>query len=98
MNKTLNVCRKNGKPRLWIEGATLARAGWNRGDHYDLSADGATITLSKAQQGRKKVSGRSRNGNECPIIDIVGRDVMALDSFSEIEINFAESAISVKGI
>ena len=98
MNKTLNVCRKNGKPRLWIEGSTLARAGWNRGDYYDLSVDGAIITLSKADQGRKKVSGRSRNGKECPIIDIVGRDVIALDSFSKIEINFSESAISVKGI
>lgn len=99
MIKTLKVCRKNTKPRLWIEGASLTEFNWAKGDKFSLLyGDINLIVLKRDQNGNKTVSGRDRNGAKCPIIDIVGRDVKVLDSYSQIKVFFTVNEIRIQGL
>lgn len=99
MIKKLKVCRKNGKPRLWLEGAALTEFCWTKGDKFSLVyGDINIIVLKRDKNGNKTVSGRDRNGAKCPIIDIVGRDVKALDSYSEIKAFFTVNEIRIQGL
>ena len=59
-----------GKPRIWIEGAKLAREGYNPGDRYNLEIQSGRLILQAAEDGQYTVSKRTRNGRLLPIIDI----------------------------
>lgn len=67
-----------GRKRLWLEGRKLERAGIAPGMRYAIVWDreSRTVTLDfTASETDRKVSKRSRNGREMPIIDIVGSDL-----------------------
>ena len=98
-SKILKVCRKNNKPRLWIEGDFLLSNGWVKGDKYNLIKYSDYLALQKNPGGHKKVSGRDRNNKHIPIIDIVGKDVSMLDEFQNITIFFIDlETIVIKGV
>ena len=61
-----------GGTRLWIEGAKLNSAGFERGAMYDREVDKETktLTLTLNPNGKYKTSGRTRNGVDIPIIDM----------------------------
>lgn len=59
-----------GKPRIWIEGAKLAREGYTPGDRYNLEIQSGRLILQAAEDGQYTVSKRTRNGRLLPIIDI----------------------------
>lgn len=69
-NKVIGANRD--KRRLWIEGSSLMKAGFERGDRYSIAyKEGAIlITIEKDDTGPLMVSGRNRGGKALPIIDI----------------------------
>lgn len=58
-----------GKPRLWIEGAKLDAAGFKRGQLYNVEVTDSNVFFTLDDEGNRKVSGRTRNGKDIPIID-----------------------------
>jgi DNA (cytosine-5)-methyltransferase 1 len=64
------IGENRGKVRLWIEGAKLSVAGFVKGAHYTAEPTAAGFRLVLDADGDRKVSGRSRNGRNIPIIDI----------------------------
>ena len=77
----LKLSANRGTARLWLEGAKLAAAGFNRYDSYVVvleTVDGInTVNVFKgilndvgdSVTGTGKVAGRERNGKALPIID-----------------------------
>jgi len=60
-----------GRSRIFLEGTKLAREGYVPGGRFDIIADGEKrLVLKMAEQGRYKISKRTRNGRTHPIIDI----------------------------
>lgn len=60
-----------GKGRIFLEGIKLAREGYLPGGRFDIITDGEQrLVLKVAEQGRYKISKRTRNGRTLPIIDI----------------------------
>ena len=70
---TLKLSANRGTARLWLEGAKLAKAGFNRYDSYSVvleTVDGIdTVNVFASETGTGKVAGRERNGKALPIID-----------------------------
>ncbi len=84
------------KPRLWIEGLKLTAAGFRRGDNYVVDISKRRLTIRKAAVGGRKVSGRSRNGVDIPIIDIEARAlVQGFAPESRVRIIFSRAKIVV---
>ena len=71
--KELNIGWNKGRPRLWLEGAVLAEAGFNRGDHYKVRIDRNLLELKIDPEGKRKVSGKA----DKPIIDMTGKTLEA---------------------
>lgn len=67
---TLKLGTNRGNPRVWIEGGSLAKAGFVQGDKFRAVFGDKVIVLEKVEDGDRKVSGRSRDGKPLPIIDI----------------------------
>lgn len=65
------IASNKGKPRIWIEGAKLSNCGFTRGAQYSVCdlAD-SVLRLELDPNGRRVVSGRTRNGKDTPIIDL----------------------------
>jgi len=58
-----------GSPRLWIEGKKLKAAGFSWGSKYRIEQISDGLVISLADDGPDTVAGRTRNGQELPIID-----------------------------
>ena len=58
-----------GSPRLWIEGKKLKAAGFSWGSKYRIEQTSDGLVISLADDGPDTVAGRTRNGQELPIID-----------------------------
>lgn len=59
-----------GGARLWIEGSKLTTSGFKRGSRYNRHIQDGRIDLLLHPEGEFKVSGRTRNGTDVPIIDM----------------------------
>jgi hypothetical protein len=70
---TIKVGESHDKPRIWLEGKWLRRAGFDAGSNYDLSLSGNTITLQLGN-GDRRVS--SKKDGEIPVIDINTTDIV----------------------
>lgn len=64
-----------GYKRLWMEGAKLAREGYQPGMRYDLEIKDTQVCLRVTEAGKYKVSQRQRNGNISPIIDLTAKEL-----------------------
>ena len=98
---TVKVCRNKGNARIWIEGKRLAACGFKRGDRIQVVINQQTegVTIVANPEGDRKVSGRTRNGNELPIIDICSTELDFLKKYEKIEISFLwDQAIKVKPV
>lgn len=60
---------RNGS-RLWIDGAKLGMAGFNKGAKYKREPVGDTITLTLDPSGDFTVAGKEKFGVTIPVIDI----------------------------
>ena len=62
-----------GNPRLWLEGAILTEAGFDRGTRYAVTIGSAAIVLDVAPDGKRSVAGKTKAGGaNHPIIDMNG--------------------------
>lgn len=67
----LRVGEQRGRPRIWIDGARLLRAGVQPGQPMDVEFDDqAQVVRVSVGSGCRKVSQRKRNGSVYPVIDI----------------------------
>jgi DNA (cytosine-5)-methyltransferase 1 len=64
-----------GYKRLWMEGAKLAREGYQPGMRYDLEIKDTQVCLRINDSGKYKISKRERNGNISPIIDLTAKEL-----------------------
>lgn len=82
--------------RLWIEGVKLGAAGFTRGARYDISFVGRSMVLELQAEGARKVSGRTRNSTDVPILDIALRQLEEyFDPGSRVRVVFSQGRISV---
>jgi DNA (cytosine-5)-methyltransferase 1 len=59
-----------GKPRIYLEGYMLEREGFTRGVNYSRSVTNEKLKLTVIEGGQYKVSKKSKQGREYPVIDI----------------------------
>lgn len=85
---------KNGV-RLWIEGAKLSTAGFERGLLYNREVTAEGITLTLALNGEFKVSGRERHGKAIPIIDMALGKFDQFPAGTRIRAVFSEGTIQI---
>lgn len=67
---TLKLGTHRGNRRVWIEGAHLAKAGFEPGSAFRATFAPESITLERVEVGERTVSSRTRDGKPLPIIDI----------------------------
>lgn len=72
---TLKLGEHRGNRRVWIEGQTLARAGFAPSDAIRATFEAGRIIIERDPTGERTVSGRTRNGRALPIIDICAGQV-----------------------
>lgn len=70
--------------RLWLEGVKLRSLGFERDALYNTEITEDTITLTLSDNGKKKVSGRTKNGESLPIIDLCGKWLKDVFDFNEL--------------
>ena len=67
---TLKLGQNRGNPRVWIEGKHLTQAGFTQGSKFRATFGKDSIVLELAADGDRTVSGRKRDEQAIPIIDI----------------------------
>jgi hypothetical protein len=74
MQKTIKIGQNKNNSRLWIEGNTLPKFKFNPEQRYHLNfyTEVPCIILTRAHDGSRKVSSRTRKstGKVTPIIDL----------------------------
>lgn len=65
---TRKIGRNRGKPRLWIEGKALERAGLPHGTPWTLRITDFGLTIAAYSEGERKIAGKPGR----PIVDIIG--------------------------
>lgn len=69
-----------GAPRVWLQGSSPARGGFTPGARYRVTSQpGKTLlTLELAADGDRTVSRKAKGDEVIPVIDINGRDILAM--------------------
>ncbi|WP_425043991.1 hypothetical protein [Primorskyibacter sp. S87] len=91
---TRKIGRNRGKPRLWIEGPALIRAGLDHGNRWDLiPAPSGFDIVRNNPAGKRKIAGRPGR----PIIDISGpRSLGAVADVEVVTLNISDGKIEVR--
>lgn len=72
------LAEHKGRKRVWVEGAKLQREGYEPGQRYNLCVKGSQVHLSVSENGKYKISKRTRNGRTSPIIDLTAKELAEL--------------------
>lgn len=76
MTREFKLGVNRGNPRLWLEGTVLTDAGFRRGVAYSVSLTERTVLLQVAEDGKRRVSGKTKaDGTDHPIIDMNGANL-----------------------
>lgn len=68
-----------GSPRVFLEGAQAARAGFAPGESFEIDVDGQRVMLTKRSDGSRTVSKRvKKTGKVLPVIDINSQELLAI--------------------
>lgn len=81
------------RPRIWIEGARLERAGFTPGTRYMITTKSDRISIKRIAAGGRKVSGKPGR----PIIDITGANCAPFITGDPVAITYRSNAITIKG-
>lgn len=85
-----------GKRRIYLDGAKLAREGYQPGDRYDLALEDARVVIKLHDDGKYMVSKRQRNGTLYPVIDITRAELAELfDGVAMVRVLIAKGKIVV---
>lgn len=74
-----SIGEHRGSPRLWLQGANLAHAGFKPGMRFDVVMEVGKLRMVLSESGERIVSRKCRGETEHPVIDINSREV--LDAF-----------------
>ena len=83
MKRPMRLGVNRDRPRLWLEGKILSDHGFVRGDPFVLTVTRHQITIEPGiisghvptaalHRSQRRVSGKTKNGGDHPIIDVVG--------------------------
>lgn len=74
-----NVRSNRGKPRIWLEGSEISRAGLKAGDNYSVTFAGGSVILRADPNGNRVISSKpQKNGSDLPIIDLNSTKLLSL--------------------
>jgi DNA (cytosine-5)-methyltransferase 1 len=94
-DRTIRIGTHRGKPRLWLEGAWLAQAGFVRGTTYTFTIRNGVAHLRVDPNGSRRVSGKVKAGTPVPVIDINAHDLTPLAGDAIVDV--AAGHLTVKG-
>ena len=92
MKREMRLGTNRDRPRLWLEGKILSDHGFARGEPFVLTVSRASITIEHGimaqrstvlpaiHRSQRRVSGKTKNGADHPIIDVNGD---LLDPFAD---------------
>lgn len=74
------IGQHKGAPRVWLEGAQPARAGFAPGTRFTVEVvrERNMVALKVAETGIRVVSKKTRAGQDIPVIDINSKEVLGL--------------------
>ena len=74
------IGQNKGAPRVWIEGRQAANAGFLPGERYtvEVKRGNRSVVLRLVNTGERVVSGKEKNGNPVPIIDLNSNEVLSV--------------------
>jgi DNA (cytosine-5)-methyltransferase 1 len=67
-----------GAPRIFLDAAQAARAGFAPGEKFEIEIEGQRVVLTKHDDGSRTVSARRRGDKAHPVIDINSKDVLSM--------------------
>ncbi|MFT6903886.1 MAG: DNA (cytosine-5)-methyltransferase 1 [Oleiphilaceae bacterium] len=70
-----------GRKRVWVEGRKIQKEGFIAGLQYTVKKINGSIVLTLCDEGEYKVSKRTKNGYDTPIIDMCSSEI--LEGFNE---------------
>lgn len=74
-----NIGQNRGRPRIWLQGSEVSRAGMRSGDAYSVHVQGGSIVLRADPNGDRVVSAKpTRSEETLPIIDINSQELLSL--------------------
>lgn len=94
----LKVSTHRGAPRVWIEGRSAQRAGFEPSSTYQIQKRKDCVILNLDDTGRT-VSKKSRRGRVIPIIDLNGSDTLSPVAGAEVvKVVFHENRIVISKV
>ena len=91
---TRNIGSNRGKPRVWIEGKSLANEAWNKGVRYKRIDTVNGWELVRDDKGPLKIAG----GDNRPVIDLCGAYVgKTLSGFEKVTVKITANKIVIQG-
>lgn len=84
------------KPRIWLEGKRLDRAGFQAATRFavDIDRESKRITLRIARAGERIVSSKTKDGRVIPIIDINNAELLSVFAgLDHLRVVFEEGAV-----
>jgi len=72
------IRENRGKPRIWLEGKQLERAGLAAGASYEIITKGGSLVLRADPDGSRVVTSKERNGKSWPIIDLNSKTLLSV--------------------
>ena len=73
------VGSNRGKPRIWLEGGEISRAGLKAGDSYTVTIAGGSVILRADPNGNRVISRKhKKSGEDLPIIDLNSSELLSL--------------------
>lgn len=92
------IGQNKGTARVWLQGNTLVRAGFEPRTKYQVSTKEGAIVLIKTDVGVKirEVSSRKRNEKEIPIIDINNAELATMfEGLTQVRVIFKKGEITI---
>jgi len=84
------------RPRLWIEGIKLGVAGFVRGASYRVVVEEDRVRLVLDPNGTRRVSGKSRSGQDIPVLDIqISALTTCFGTGARVRVAFTEGQIAI---
>jgi DNA (cytosine-5)-methyltransferase 1 len=95
-SKTSIGVRRDGRPRVWLEGLRLDRAGFSPSTRYELDIDkeSMSIVLRLDPDGGRMVSRRAKEGGLTPIVEIASARALSMfDGLESLTVRFEDGRI-----
>lgn len=73
-----NIGSNRGKPRVWLQGLELEKAGFQPGVSYELDVKGQAIVLTLKRDGTRVVSPKKVRDRTLPVIDLNSKALLAM--------------------